>query len=327
MSTVSVVVPVHRCEPYVEAALASVLAQTHPVHEIVLVDDRGDDDSMRTATAFLSARGAPFTAVTHATNLGPGTARNTGLAASTGELVWFLDADDTADPHFVATLAAALRDSGADLAACRTQRLDGDGAVLGIDEPTYPAAITTGPEFARLLLRGGAKAYPCTKLFRRSALGERPWDEGRHYEDIAATFRIALASGLVALVDDPLYSYLLRSGSITTTLSERTLDLFAVGADVADAVAAAGLAGEWADDLRGFVYREVLTSIAHVAMRADHAATAPRDLYRTAITRVRDRIDWAELPALARTGHVREAVFGALVSVAPSAYSAVLRFR
>ncbi|SDH09802.1 Glycosyl transferase family 2 [Rhodococcus triatomae] len=321
------VVPVYRCLPYVTGTLQSVLDQTRPVDEIVLVDDRGGDRSMPVARAFLDERGAAYRVVTHDRNRGPGPARNSGLAAATGDLLWFLDADDVADPRFVERLAGAVVGSGADFAVCRTRRVDEHGVVLGVDEPPYPAEELTGREFARLLLRGRAKAYPCTKLFRRSVLGDRPWDEHRKYEDIAATFRLAMGAGRVALVDEPLYRYLHRSGSITTTLSEGTFDLFGVGDDVRSTVLEDGFGSDWAADLLGFEYREVLTSIAHVAMRASHVAAERPALYRDAVRRVRARIRLRDLPRLARTGHPREAVFGAFMTVSPAAYSTVLRYR
>ncbi|NLG54317.1 MAG: glycosyltransferase family 2 protein [Rhodococcus sp.] len=190
---VSVIIPVYRCIPYVSATLQSVLDQTRSVDEIILVDDCGGDESISIACAFLDERHIKYHVVTHPVNRGPGPARNSGLAAATGELIWFLDADDVADAQFIEKLAGALEDGdGADFAVCRTHRVDEDGVVLGVDEPSYPTHSLSGQEFARLLLRGDAKAYPCTKLFRRDILGDRPWDEDRKYEDIAATFRLAM---------------------------------------------------------------------------------------------------------------------------------------
>lgn len=325
-TTISVVIPVYRCEPYVVGALQSALNQTRPVDEIILVDDCGGDQSIAVARSFLDESGVNYRVISHERNRGPGAARNSGLAATTGELIWFLDADDVADPRFVQQLSDALA-HGADFAICRTQRVNEHGAVLGVDEPHYPAPELSGREFARLLLRGDAKAYPCTKLFRRGILGERPWDEHRKYEDIAATFALAMDAQRVAFVDEPLYRYLYRSGSITTTLSVGTFDLFGVGADVSATINEGVVPGQLASDLLGFHYREILTSVAHVAMRAKHAGQASPELYRDAITQVRQRVRLREVISLARTGHRREAIFGAFMALSPPAYSAILRYR
>ncbi|MFD1811377.1 glycosyltransferase family 2 protein [Rhodococcus gannanensis] len=327
MNRVSVVVPVYRCLPYVEGCLRSVLAQTRPVDEIVLVDDRGGDESMAVAEALLRSRDAEFRTVTHERNLGLGRARNSGLAAAAGDLIWFLDSDDEADPRFVQHLTRALDDTSADFACTRTQRVDDAGRVLQIDEAPYEATVMSGTEFAHLLVTGRAKAYACTKLFRRELLGDRPWDENQGYEDMGPSLRMSLASTRVALVDEPLYRYLYREGSISTSLNRRTFDLFKVERDVRSAVSGAGLGDRWASEVLGFRYREVLRSVAHVAMRADHAAASRPELYDEAIARVRGEVSVRDVVPLLRAGHRREAVFAAILRVSPGLYSTILRYR
>ena len=223
-------------------------------------------------------------------------------------------------------ISDALLAADADFASCRTERVRADGTVLQIDEPPVPAPMVAGPRYARMLVRGQAKAYACTKLFRRELLGSAPWDEGRAYEDIAPAVRMSLAAERVALVDEPLYRYLYREGSISTALTERTLDLFDAGADVRAAVRTRGLAGLWSAELRAFHYREVLTSVAHMAMRAEHAS-GRTELTRRAIRRVRRGVRLRDAPLLAGTGYRREAVFAVLMAASPGLYSTILRRR
>ncbi|UYP19942.1 glycosyltransferase [Rhodococcus sp. Z13] len=324
---VSVVVPVYRSLPYVEKCLGSVLRQTRPVDQIVLVDDRGGDESMDAATGFLDERGVAYTTVVHPRNLGLGRARNSGLRSATGDLVWFLDSDDEAEPQFVETLVAALEDADADFACCRTLRVDEHDRPLQIDEEPVRESVVSGVDFAHELIRGRVKSYACTKLFRREILGDRPWDEGQAYEDFASVLRIALDAKRVAMVDDPLYRYLFREGSISNALGESTFDLFKVGRDARAAVRRHGLDREWLDDMRGFHYRQVLTSVAHLAMRARHASTDRPGLYDTAIRKVRSEISLSDTVPLVRSGYRREAVFAVLVKTAPWLYSAILRHR
>lgn len=324
---VSVVVPVYRCLPYLDKCLGSVLAQTRPVDEIVLVDDRGGDDSMPAAVRYLRDRGIEPVTVVHDVNRGLGCARNSGLAAATGDYIWFLDSDDEAEKQFVATLLGAAIAADADFACCRTLRVDEHDRPIQVDEPPCPDSELTGAEFARELIRGNVKAYACTKLFRRDVLGRRPWDEGQAYEDIVSVLRMAVAADRVAMVDTPLYRYLYRAGSISTALSERTFDLFKVDRDTRALAAAQGRTQQWRDDLRGFRYREILTPVAHLAMRARHAGPVRGGLDDEAVARVRREIRVFDVVPLVRTGHRREAVFATLVKTAPSLYSAILRYR
>lgn len=106
--SVSAVIPVHNGERYLAEAIASVLAQTAQVSEIVVVDDGSADGSRSVAERI----GTPVrvAAVEHA---GAGAARNRGVAESTGDLIAFLDADDLWLPDKLERQLAALRDDPA----------------------------------------------------------------------------------------------------------------------------------------------------------------------------------------------------------------------
>ncbi|HEY9311189.1 glycosyltransferase family 2 protein [Williamsia sp.] len=326
-TTVSVVIPIYNSRDYLQGCLDSLLAQTRRVDQIVLVDDCGHDDSIAFACTHLTARGAEHTVVTHPENRGLGCARNSGLAAATGDLIWFLDSDDRADPTFIEVLTDALDRHDADFACTRTRRVDENNNDLGVDEPLYGTASMSGKDFAHLLIRGGAKAYACNKIFRRQILDDRTWDEDQSYEDFAPLVRLGLRAERVALVDEPLYWYLYRPGSISTHFSSRTFDLFKVADDVMTEVAAHDLEPSWQADLRGFRYREILTSVAHLAMRADHATPSRPAQYTAAINRVRASIRLSDVPKLIRTGFGKEAVFAVLMKASPRLYSTILRYR
>lgn len=87
--SISVVIPVHDGERYLAAAIASVLAQTCPPTEIIVVDDGSTDDSGVIARAY----GDPVRLVRQS-NRGPAAARNAGIQQATGDILAFLDADD-----------------------------------------------------------------------------------------------------------------------------------------------------------------------------------------------------------------------------------------
>ena len=91
MPRVSVVIPVFNAAALVAAALRSVFAQTFGDFEVMLVDDGSEDhEALSAAITEFSGR----VRCIRQANGGPAKARNTGIAASTGELVAFLDADD-----------------------------------------------------------------------------------------------------------------------------------------------------------------------------------------------------------------------------------------
>ncbi len=90
---------------YLAEALDSILGQTHPVAEIVVVDDGSTDDTPSVIAAYSDRIRA-----TRQENAGPATARNTGLGLVGGDLVAFLDADDIWLPDKLARQVARLDD-------------------------------------------------------------------------------------------------------------------------------------------------------------------------------------------------------------------------
>lgn len=86
---ISVIIPAYNARPFICTAVESVLSQTHPAVEVIVVDDGSTDDTPDALAGF-EAR----TRVLRQANRGPAAARNAGLACARGEYVMFLDADD-----------------------------------------------------------------------------------------------------------------------------------------------------------------------------------------------------------------------------------------
>lgn len=102
---VAVVIPVYNGACYLAAAIESVLAQSLPPAEVIVVDDGSTDDGAAVACAF----GPPVSVLTQ-TNRGPAAARNLGVAHSSGDLLAFLDADDLWLPDKLARQMQVLQD-------------------------------------------------------------------------------------------------------------------------------------------------------------------------------------------------------------------------
>jgi glycosyltransferase involved in cell wall biosynthesis len=94
MNKVSIIIPLHNAEPYVEDAIKSAINQTWPNKEIVVVDDGSTDGSLAVAKKMESEMVRIF-------QIPPTTAsaaRNFGISKTTGEYIQFLDADDILAP-------------------------------------------------------------------------------------------------------------------------------------------------------------------------------------------------------------------------------------
>lgn len=89
---ISVIVPVYNVEPYLDRCIISIVQQTYPNLEIILVDDGSPDGCPEICDSW--AEKDDRIRVIHKENGGVSRARNTGLEVATGELVMFVDSDD-----------------------------------------------------------------------------------------------------------------------------------------------------------------------------------------------------------------------------------------
>lgn len=111
---VSCVIPAYNAERYLERALTSVIEQSRPPEEIIVVDDGSTDGT----ADVLAAYGSRLRVVRQA-NSGPAAARNRGIEMATGELVCFQDADDEWHRDKLAKQLALL-DASPDVGMCIT---------------------------------------------------------------------------------------------------------------------------------------------------------------------------------------------------------------
>ena len=101
---ISIVVPVYKVEDYLPNCIKSITNQTHTDFELILVDDGSPDRCGHICDQF--AARDPRIRVIHKKNGGLSSARNTGVAAASGDYILFLDSDDTwASDDFLARVA------------------------------------------------------------------------------------------------------------------------------------------------------------------------------------------------------------------------------
>ena len=158
--TVSVIIPCYNAEPFVAQTIRSVLEQTRPPDEIIVVDDGSTDRSVEVVRQF----GDRVLLLT-GRNGGASPTRNKGLARATGDALMFLDADDVLGPTALEALADALRPGA--IAACPWYRLvEREGA--WVQKPASCPPRRAGQD----ALAGWLTAWyhpPCSILWSREA--------------------------------------------------------------------------------------------------------------------------------------------------------------
>lgn len=125
--TVSIIMPCYNAGHHLPKSVGSVLAQSFPDWELIVVDDGSSDESFQ----WLQSRSDPRIKVFRQVNAGSSAARNRGLGIAQGTYIAFLDADDTWETSFLARMVGALQERpDAVLAYCGWQNLGlptGDG--------------------------------------------------------------------------------------------------------------------------------------------------------------------------------------------------------
>ena len=125
---VSVIMPAYNAGAYIGGAIESLLAQTYDKLEILIIDDGSQDGTLSVAEKY--AQTDKRVRVIKTPNGGVSAARNKGLELATGEYIFFLDSDDTAEPYAVERLVDALETTGADLVNCSYSRWGEKGTKL-----------------------------------------------------------------------------------------------------------------------------------------------------------------------------------------------------
>ena len=116
----SVVVPVYQVEAYLAACLDSLLAVRYPHLEIIVVDDGSTDGSAAIAESYRAHDDR--IRVVRQENAGLGAARNTGVREASGDLVTFVDSDDTVPPNGYGKMVRILGETGSDFAVGSLRR-------------------------------------------------------------------------------------------------------------------------------------------------------------------------------------------------------------
>jgi succinoglycan biosynthesis protein ExoO len=229
-SLISVVMSNYRGERWLEAAISTVLVQTHRQLELIVVDDASGDGSVAIIRAAM-ARDARVRLIECPGNLGPSGARNLALEVARGDWIAIMDSDDLIHPARLSRLLAAARYLDCD-AVADDMIFFGDGPDAG-GRTLLQSMVLTGPRVIGLAdflaSDNGASGLPpfgyLKPLIRRSFLGSLRYDPTlRVGEDFDLYARLLSVGAQFIVIPDAMYLYRRHAASLSHRLSVEVIE-------------------------------------------------------------------------------------------------------
>ena len=208
---ISVIVPIYQVEEYLPRCIDSLLAQTYQNMQIILVDDGSPDACGQICDEYAS--GDERIQVIHKENGGLSDARNAGLSAAKGDYIAFVDSDDWVASEYLERMQQSLCKHDADICECSVQRTNGDVLPVKSEKKTE-RVFGTEAALAELIQDGDCRQHVWNKLYRRSCLIDITFPVGKTNEDEFWTYRVFGNAQTIVRIDDVLYFYFQRPGSI-----------------------------------------------------------------------------------------------------------------
>jgi glycosyltransferase EpsH len=213
---VSVIVPIYNVKDYLERCVESLLKQTYPNLEIILVDDCSTDGGEVLAQQYAERYPNICRFIQQEQKKRASGSRNTGISASTGEWIAFMDSDDWVTEDYISSMYETAQKEKAELVVnCSRYIIDDQGKKYVWDPCPKLSSLDTVHQKVALL-----PFSPIGKLYRKSLFVRTnilyPEDIWR-CEDLSAVIPLITYAEKIAVMHRPTYYYFQRSSSLSNT--------------------------------------------------------------------------------------------------------------
>ena len=206
MTKISVIVPVYNVEELLPKCLDSLVNQTFDDYEVIVVNDGSPDNSQKIIDEYYKKHPHIIKPLKKE-NGGLSSARNFGLKYASGEYILYVDSDDWVSNDMLKMMYETALKDDSDIVVCKMWNVVSDRNIK------INNGILNFNVFKRYILNNPSA---CCKLIKKDILlhPELFFLENHHYEDIAVVPAFCLYAKNISFIDDYLYYYLLREGSI-----------------------------------------------------------------------------------------------------------------
>ena len=266
---ISIIIPIYNVETWLPRSVEAILANDTADCEVLLIDDGSSDGSPALCDRYAAEHPDLIRAI-HQKNAGPGAARNTGIAAATGDWFLFVDSDDRLAPNALSRLREVAAEGEADVISFQffKESVEGQsweewsGPMQSLERFSLreqPAFLLTQPS--------------CwLRLWKRSVFEDNgiSFPNVVWYEDVRTVTKLLAKAKQIVNLPDHLYYYLDRPGSIMNSSQlPRNRDILPAFADILDWFEAEGLTKAYYDELCALTVQHVLLAASVRVARID----------------------------------------------------------
>ena len=223
----SIIIPCYKVEKYLSACVDSVLNQTFTDYEIILVDDGSPDRVPKICDEYSTKY--TFVKTVHKPNGGLSDARNVGLKQAKGEYIFFIDSDDyLIDKNVLQRISQKLK-SNPDVVAFKSIKwfeTNGELSHSTTDLAVSDDRLSACEKYIELIDKDTYSNSAWSKVIKRTLLVDNhiEFEKGLLGEDNDWYYKVVGVLSSLELIDEPLYVYRQRAGSITKTYKNKNLE-------------------------------------------------------------------------------------------------------
>ena len=210
---ISIIVPVHNIEQYLDKCLKSLTKQTYKNIEIIIVNDHSEDNSAQVLKRWQKEDNR--ITVLECEERGVSAARNFGIDHAKGEFIMFCDGDDYYEIDTCQSMIESVQTTSADIAICDVNFIYHTHQEKRIADEKYSYLKYTGTKKIAEIEIPEINVYPVNKIFHKQIIDKYNirFPLGRYYEDTFFSYAYLYSCKTITFVQKYLYNYIRREGS------------------------------------------------------------------------------------------------------------------
>ncbi len=227
----SIIIPIYNVEKYLADCLESILSQSYQNYEIICVNDASTDNSLEILSHY-AKKTNKIRIINNERNEGLSVSRNKALKIAQGEYILFVDSDDYISKDALQILEKALQENPVDVLNFNydlkvESAYEKERNPIRLEIHRQDISLKSGQRwFADAFHNGSLITMTWSRAYRREFLVQEQlcFYERLIHEDVLFLIQIAVKAKTVMCIEDRLYTYRKREGSITTIKSKERLD-------------------------------------------------------------------------------------------------------